>query len=149
VFETPAGEYGQPDSELGHADAAAVTLDAAASGVGNRIRYVYDFGDDWRHDIVVEDVAAPRLGMAYPRCVAGRRARPPEDCGGVWGYHCLLEILADPDHPDHAETLRWLCLPSADAFDPTRFARDAVNAALTDLATVCAPAHEYERGSRG
>lgn len=134
VFETPAGEYGQPDVELGHADAATVTLDHVVPGVGDRLRYVYDFGDDWRHNIVVEDVAAVQPGVAYPRCTAGRRARPPEDCGGIWGYHCLLEILADPDHPDHAEVLRGLCVPSADAFDPARFDRDAVNAALSNQA---------------
>ncbi len=144
VFETPAGEYGQPDSELGHADAAAVTLDAVAPGVGDQIRYVYvyDFGDDWRHDIVVEDVVAAQPGTAYPRCVAGRRARPPEDCGGMRGYTVMLEILADADHPDHVETPRGLCLPSADAFDPARFDRDAVNASLAAWATVAALEHE-------
>jgi hypothetical protein len=134
VFETPAGEYGQPDAELGHADAAAVTLDDVALGVGDQIRYVYDFGDDWRHDILVEEVAAAQPGVAYPRCTAGRRARPPEDCGGMWAYQDLLEILADPGHPEHAEALNALGVASAEAFDPARFDRDVVNAQLSNQA---------------
>jgi hypothetical protein len=71
--------------------------------------------------------------------MAGRRARPPEDCGGTWGYTVMQEILTDPGHPDHVETLRFLCLPSADAFDAAQFDLDAVNAALASQATAPAP----------
>ena len=134
VFETPSGEYGHPDAELGHADAAAVTLGELAPGPGDRLRYVYDFGDDWRHDLLVEEVASAKSGAAYPRCTAGRRACPPEDCGGMWAYQDLLEIVADPEHPDHPETLSVLGVPSAAAFDPARFDPDAANAALSTQA---------------
>jgi hypothetical protein len=60
----------------------------------------------------------------------GRRAAPPEDCGGVWGYQCLLEILDDPSHPDHEERLGWLGLDDPDDLDPARFDADEITRAL-------------------
>ena len=47
-------------------------------------------------------------GVAVPACLDGRRACPPEDCGGPWGYKELLEILADPSHEEHAERVEWV-----------------------------------------
>jgi hypothetical protein len=136
VFETPRGSFGVEDPELGHDEAASTTLDAVAPRVGDRIRYTYDFGDDWEHLVVVEDLFAAEPGVAYPRCLTGRRATPPEDCGGVWGYEELLQVLADPGHAEHGDRLEWLGLDSADEFDPAAFDLDEVNEALSDLATV-------------
>jgi hypothetical protein len=130
VFETPQGSYGLPDPELGHRSAASKRLRQAAPGAGDRISYTYDFGDDWRHEIVVEDVSPAQPGVAYPRCLAGRRAGPPEDCGGLPGYHGLLDVLADPAHPEHGWMLEWLGLDSPAELDPAEFDRDAVNQAL-------------------
>jgi hypothetical protein len=62
--------------------------------------------------------------------VTGNGACPPEDCGGVWGYEDLREVLADPAHEQHAEMLEWLCLQAAADFDPARFDVDEVNRAL-------------------
>jgi hypothetical protein len=121
VFETPADHYGTGGRELGHRSPRSVKLSDVAAFPGDRIRYTYDFGDDWEHDITVEDVRAAEPGTAYPRCTAGRRACPPEDCGGVWGYQVLLEILADPGHPEHGERLEWLGLDAASDFDPAEF----------------------------
>ena len=70
-----------------------------------------------------------------PRCVGGRRAAPPEDCGGIWGYAELLEILADPTHDDHAERLEWLGLSSPTQLDPARFDLDEINQQLAHVAT--------------
>src|SRR5205085_4029395 len=56
VFQTPTGEYGVADRELGHRSAASAKLQDVAPGAGDRIRYTYDFGDDWEHDLLVEDV---------------------------------------------------------------------------------------------
>ena len=60
--------------------------------------------------------------MRYPRCLAGARGCPPEDCEGPWGYEKLLEILDDPSHPEHEETVEWLDGP----FDPEAFDRHDV-----------------------
>lgn len=69
-------------------------------------------------------------GVKYPRAVAGRRAGPPEDCGGIWGYQELCEILANPEHEEHASMVEWLGLDSATDFDPAAVDLDAVNEAL-------------------
>jgi Plasmid pRiA4b ORF-3-like protein len=56
AFETPVGDYGVADAELGHRDAASRRLDDVALRANDRLGYTYDFGDGWTHDIVVEDV---------------------------------------------------------------------------------------------
>ncbi len=89
---------------------------------GSVFRYVYDFGDNWQHKIVVEKVVPAEAAAKDPSCTGGRRACPPEDCGGVWGYKELLKALADPDHEDHESMLEWVGGEfDADAFDPADF----------------------------
>jgi hypothetical protein len=79
--------------------------------------YEYDFGDSWEHEIVVEKVLPAVEGIRYPICIAGKRACPPEDCGGVGGYERMLDIIANPKHEEHAEMLEWL----GGSFDPEAF----------------------------
>lgn len=133
VFETPYGDFGRADRELGHRAEAPVTLEQVAAQARDKIRYMYDFGDDWVHEIVVEKVLDRDPALAYPCCTGGRRAAPPDDCGGIWGYEDLIEILADPEHPEHEERLEWLGLDSASQFDPAVFDVDEVNRALAKL----------------
>lgn len=78
VFETSLGEYGIADQELGHRGAASKKLRQTAPQGGDRLRYTYDFGDDWACDILVEAVTTAEPGIAYPRCPTGRRACPLE-----------------------------------------------------------------------
>jgi hypothetical protein len=84
--------------------------------------YAYDFGDDWQHVLVHEGVESADDGRKYPRCVAGAGRCPPEDCGGVHGYADLLQVIANPDHEEHASTLRW----AGGQFDPEAFDPAAV-----------------------
>ncbi|WP_030438875.1 plasmid pRiA4b ORF-3 family protein [Actinoplanes subtropicus] len=130
VFETAYGDFGVADRELGHRAEAPVTLEQVAPAEGDKFGYTYDFGDNWTHEITVEK-ALDRGPGPYPRCTGGRRAAPPEDCGGVWGYADLLEILADPAHPEHEERLEWLGLDSSADFDPARFNAADITRALT------------------
>jgi hypothetical protein len=136
VFETPLGRHGLPDRDLEISSAAAKRLDQAAPRKGDRLGYTYDFGDDWEHIIVVEAISSPEPGIAYPRCLTGRRACPPEDCGGIWGYDYLIEILTDPKHEEHQERLEWLGLDSPSQFDPSAFDPTQANTALAGLATI-------------
>ena len=133
VFETSSGRYGVADRELRIGNAWASRLDEVAPRPQVRFGYTYDFGDEWEHDILVEAVSDSEPGITYPRCLTGRRACPPEDCGGVWGYEDLLEILGDPAHEEHQDRLEWLGLDSADRFDPAAFDLAQANAALSDL----------------
>jgi hypothetical protein len=97
---------------------------------GDRLVYVYDFGDGWTHDITVEKVLAAQPGIGYPRCVSGRRACPPEDVGGPWGYGEFLTAINDPGHAEHEQFLEWV----GGGFDPDEFDLDEVNEALEAMA---------------
>jgi len=94
-------------NRIGAEVAATHTVAAAMPAKGDKLVYTYDFGDAWEHLIVVEDVlaASDDAHTQYPQCLAGANAAPPDDCGGVWGYEELREILADPAHPEHEERL--------------------------------------------
>lgn len=98
-------------------------------GTGDRFTYEYDFGDDWIHHAVVEDILPPDPAATHPRCLGGRRAAPPEDSGGPWGYARMLEILANPDDQDHDEIAEWI----GEEWDPEAFDRDAINRELASL----------------
>jgi len=68
---------------------------------------IYDFGDNWRHDLLLEAILLPESSKQYPRCIAGERRTPPEDVGGTPGYDEYLEEIADPEHEEHENVLRW------------------------------------------
>jgi hypothetical protein len=136
VFETLTGRYGVYDPDLEIRSAANKKLSAVADWPGDRLRYEYDFGDGWEHDIVVEAVQPADQGVAYPRCIAGKRACPPEDSGGIWGYSELLNTLANPRHENHAQMLWWLGISSPADFDPDRFDLDECNKYLARISKV-------------
>lgn len=95
----------------------------------SRIVYEYDFGDSWLHEILVEKIDGRVPGAPYPMCVDGKRACPPEDCGGIGGYAELLEVLSDPGHEEHEDKLEWL----GGQFDPKAFDLGEANGALKPL----------------
>jgi pRiA4b ORF-3-like protein len=130
VFSTGRQEYGSPDPELGHVSDRKARLSQVLTGPGDRLRYTYDFGDDWEHDIVLEETRTAVPGETYPSCSAGKGACPPEDCGGTWGYAELKEILADSSHEGHQDMLDWLGLDAGQDFDPQEFSVAEVNARL-------------------
>ena len=87
--------------------------------------YTYDFGDNWQHTITLEKILPKKEKQVYPRCVDGKRACPPEDCGSIPGYEDVLEILKnpDPDDEEHKETIEWL----GGEYDPEHFDPDEVH----------------------
>jgi hypothetical protein len=125
--------YGVPDPDyddyLEMHDEEEVILGQVAPREGVKFRYEYDFGDGWLHQVLVEKVLPPEPGQSYPVCVKGRRACPPEDVGGMWGYQDFLEAIQDPNHEEHEEYLEWV----GGEFDPEAFDLDGVNVALSDL----------------
>jgi len=90
------------------------------------LQYEYDFGDGWEHKIVLEKKLPDDGSVTGATCIKGKRACPPEDCGGIWGYQNLLEIRQDPSHPEYEEMLEWL----GEDFDPEAFELQAVNLKL-------------------
>lgn len=118
VFESGPDRFGSPDSQLDFIDERRVSLGELVGGVGDQLLYTYDFGDDWEHEITVEELLDADPEVHYPVLLAAKGACPPEDCGGPWGYAELKEILADSTHEQHQEMLDWLGLEDASAFDP-------------------------------
>ncbi|MHB1469443.1 MAG: plasmid pRiA4b ORF-3 family protein [Solirubrobacteraceae bacterium] len=131
AFSDGSFRYSSPDWDLECRDERGMTLGGLLAGAGGRAGYVYDFGDDWEHELILERTLPAEPGMRYPVCVAGAGACPPEDCGGVWGYMDLRDALVDPDHERHQELLDWLGLQTASGLDPARFDVDEANRALT------------------
>jgi hypothetical protein len=84
--------------------------------------YLYDFGDSWQHEVLLEGTEPSTRGISYPRCIDGERACPPEDCGGPPGYEEILQAILDPDHEEHEDTLDWV---GAD-YDPALFEPEKV-----------------------
>jgi hypothetical protein len=75
---------------------------------GARLKYLYDFGDSWEHEVTFEGVYPAEPRVRYPRCLDGARACPPEDVGGPWGYEEFVESIVDPEHEQHEDMLRWV-----------------------------------------
>ena len=136
VFSTDSGEYGVPDPDLGFLDQRGMTLSQLLSEPGDQIDYTYDFGDNWEHEIMLEDMLDADPQQLYPICVAGKGACPPEDCGSAWGYARLREVLADPFDEEHSSMLEWLELESASDFNAAAFEIDVVNDAFGHLSAI-------------
>lgn len=102
-------------------------LDESRAGLrelGPRFDYLYDFGDGWEHTVEVLG-----SGGDEPGCVDGRGVCPPEDCGGPPGYEQLLEVLADPTHPEHEHLTAWAGpRPDVDLGETDALLRRAVGA---------------------
>lgn len=133
MFTIDYKNYGDPQDdefgELGTKDEIHYRLHQVVPGEGFRFTYEYDFGDGWEHTLLVEKILPAEEGVRYPRCVSGKRACPPEDVGGVWGYEVFLHAIRDPRHPEHDEYLEWI----GGKFDPQAFDLEAVNAALDGM----------------
>ncbi|MBU4485236.1 plasmid pRiA4b ORF-3 family protein [bacterium] len=84
--------------------------------------YWYDFGDDWHHEVKLEKILPCEKDINYPYCIAGKRSCPPEDCGGVYGYEDLLQIIKEPSHSEHESMLEWL----GGEYDPEQFNIDDI-----------------------
>jgi hypothetical protein len=133
MFTIEGSIYGNPrDDEygdLGTLDEASITLNQVVYGEKQRFTYEYDFGDSWDHTLLVEKISSPEEGIRYPVCLKGKRACPPEDVGGMWGYENFLEAIRDPNHDEHEEYLMWV----GGEFDPETFDLEKVNAQLHSM----------------
>lgn len=103
-------EIGMPDTETDRDVLAGWEVPISAYFVepGVAAAYDYDFGDGWRHKVLLEGILLRVPSVKYPMCVAGERACPPEDCGGVSGYERLLTVLSKPRMEEYKETVAWL-----------------------------------------
>lgn len=127
----PSGPLGMIGDES--IDESTVALGALLQHAGDRLTYLYDFGDDWFHDIVLEQVDDLRTAPELPRCTGGRGAAPAEDSGGVWGWASLVAAVNDPAHPEHEDLREWFGLRPGETVDPRAFDVTETDAALAVL----------------
>ena len=73
-----------------------------------RMKYTYDFGDDWIHDIIIEKTIETDNKLTKPICIKAKMADLPEDCGGPYGYEELLDILSDKNNERYNEMREWV-----------------------------------------
>ena len=90
-YDVEEGDEGTPEAEA--------RLDQVLREPGDRIRYEYDFGDGWDHELRLEDIA-DHVDDARPRCTGGQLACPPEDVGGVGGYAEVAAWVRGGRRPD-------------------------------------------------
>jgi hypothetical protein len=93
---------------------------------GRKILYEYDFGDGWLHEILLEKILPHDGNVIYPSCLAGARACPPEDCGGIPGYCELLAALCSPT-AENAAQREWV----GKHYDPEAFDLSVLNRSWT------------------
>jgi len=109
---------------------SAVLLSEVLKKEKDWIKYEYDFGDGWEHKIILEKMLPHKKNQFSVVCIKGKRACPPEDCGGPWGYAHMLEQLAAPeDDEEYAELLEWL----GDDFEPESFDLEETNEILQEI----------------
>ncbi len=128
-FKVGGLEYGDPDlvsEELEMHDVFSIKLQSALPFEGVEIVYVYDFGDNWEHTLLLERILDAEPGKRYPVCLDGARACPREDCGGIGGYEELLRVLSDPEDEEHEDMKQW----AGENWNPERFDAGIVNIGL-------------------
>jgi len=128
-FEKDGKHWGVPESDdfgdLNLIDESKVQIGAVLKSEGDVLRYVYDYGDEWLHDVVLEQIL-PTEPPPKPVCVAGARRCPPEDVGGPNGYQEFLDAIFDPQHEQFERYREWAGGP----FDAEEFHLTAVNYTL-------------------
>jgi hypothetical protein len=129
LFDFNVGDYSigflDDDAPEDLADASEVTVDTLLTTVGMKFRYTYDFGDSWRHALVVEELLDREPDQLYPVCLDGEMNCPPEDCGGIPGFENMLAILRDRTHPEFQEMYAW-----AGRYNPNKFNKEKINKEL-------------------
>ncbi|HIK45427.1 MAG TPA: plasmid pRiA4b ORF-3 family protein [Leptolyngbyaceae cyanobacterium M65_K2018_010] len=131
-FEIHGQAYGQPMPDFDDLEIRSernVRLNKVVPGEKFKFYYLYDMGDSWEHEILVEKVLPPDPEVRYPTCLKGKRACPPEDCGGIWGYAEFLEAIQNPKHPEHQSMLEWV----GGEFDPEDFDLEETNRQLKQI----------------
>jgi hypothetical protein len=114
--------------ELDLIDEGKTTLAKVLKTEGDSMIYVYDFGDNWRHEVVLEKIV-PSDAQTKPVCLAGERRCPPEDVGGVSGYQEFLEVIFEPGHDDFTNFRGW----AGGKFHAEEFSLNAVNKILSRM----------------
>jgi Plasmid pRiA4b ORF-3-like protein len=130
-FVVDEQKFGVPDPDRPHVKNGATTLLATLIASGTtEFGYVYDFGDNWEHRIVVEQISSTETSAKYPRFLGGERRCPPEDCGGPPGYFDFIENVTNKRSKRAKEALEWYGGP----YDPEDIDVEQINITLRRIA---------------
>ena len=125
--EKPIGIKGDWD-EADTQDCKKIKLSQIFKEPGQTYIYIYDFGDNWEHQLTLENITPEKATKAD--VLEGEGRCPPEDCGGWPGYENLKEILANPKHPEYYEMRDWLNLGPRQKWNPASFDLKKTKAAV-------------------
>ncbi|WP_254774367.1 plasmid pRiA4b ORF-3 family protein [Marinobacter sp. AC-23] len=103
------------DGMMNFVDESTVPVSSLLAWEGQALKYEYDFGDSWEHEITLEKILPANSSEPVPQCIKAVRQCPPEDIGGLPGFYNFLEIMEDMAHPDHIAVREWL---GGEWFDP-------------------------------
>ncbi|WP_027358611.1 plasmid pRiA4b ORF-3 family protein [Desulforegula conservatrix] len=128
-------EYGTPDPEFDFGDEMKnenrYKIGSLLKKPKDKMTYTYDFGDNWEHVVTFEDIETDCKETFLPVCIAGKKACPPENCGGVDGYYGMLDELKDGANENIEEIREWL----GEDFNPDFFDINEINKALKAMFT--------------
>lgn len=152
LYQFAVGEriYGEPDPEdavWGRKiyQAKGMRLGTLVDRGISELLYTYDFGDDWQHRVIVEEVLDAQTGTDYPIFIDGERTAPPEDVGGPPGFMDFVEAMAKPRHPQRKDLVRWYGGP----FNPVDFGAEQIAESIREIAVKRKTALEaFERSRR-
>lgn len=113
-------DIGFPDEEFGRPVLTGWEIPIAPYFTADNYMadFLYDFGDDWEHQIMLEAILPRVYGVTYPRCVAGERKPPPDDVGSICGFEEFVEAMNNPEHEEHDEWATWY---GEDTFESREF----------------------------
>jgi len=80
-------------------DVAKIKLKDYFKKLKQKMIYIYDFGDDWEHQIELVEITDEVL--LHPMCISGKGSDLEEDCGGIWGFYNMVDAINNPKHPEH------------------------------------------------
>lgn len=109
-------------------DASKISLNNYFDKLKQKIVYIYDFGDDWRHIVELVEITDEKL--SYSICLEGKGCNLMEDCGGIGGFYNMVEALNDPNHPEYSDYVEWLGWDEGEKWDLNYFDIESVNKEL-------------------
>jgi len=118
----PFGEY---------YDAEKIKLKDYFTSLKQKMTYIYDFGDDWKHILELTDITDEKI--INPVCLGGKAQSPIDDCGGVWGYYNMVEVINDNTHPEHEQYIEWLGFNEGETWDVHAFDLKEINNLLIEV----------------
>ncbi len=113
------------DSEADELDSGKTKIKNYFKETGDKMIYIYDFGDDWKHQVVLENITADKI--LKPQCINGKGKCPPEDIGGIPGFQRFLKLSKNPKNPEYREMMEWLGLAEGEIWDPNEFDLEEAN----------------------